>query len=148
MIGLGIPLWRPPAFSVKRTAAQTIADATATKILFATEVFDTHGYFDSGAAARFTPLIAGKYLFALTVRMIGGVDQAPLNIALYKNGAHYASTLIRASGVSTQGPMISAIIDLNGSTDFVEGFIRQDSGGNMDIEASDGTTMLHGVRVA
>ena len=57
-----------PSFSVTQGSAQDISNATATKLAFNTEVFDTDSAFDHSSNYRFTPGVAGKYfLFSSNV---------------------------------------------------------------------------------
>jgi hypothetical protein len=50
-----------PAFSAYQSSGQTLSSATATKLNFQTEEFDTNNNFDSTTNMRFTPTVAGYY---------------------------------------------------------------------------------------
>jgi hypothetical protein len=107
-----------PAFSATKSTNQTITSATWTKISFQTEEFDTASAYDNATNYRFTPQVAGYYqvnceldIFNLTGLSI---------VALYKNGSEFK----RGSGSASSGaefyPTLSAVIYLNGSTDYIE----------------------------
>jgi hypothetical protein len=132
-----------PAFFAYDESTQTLTDDTLTKLDLATEVFDTDGNF---ASDRFTPTTAGKYfLFAKTS---GGSSSFENNrntdIFIYKNGS--ALTYSKATftpGGNTSGlattitPFTSAIVDMNGSGDYVEVYAKVNtSSGNGSCENS------------
>src|SRR5210317_1067109 len=52
-----------PAFEAYLSAQQNTSDNAQNKILFDTEKFDTDGCYDNVTNYRFTPNVAGKYLF-------------------------------------------------------------------------------------
>jgi hypothetical protein len=74
----------PHAFSAYRASSVNITGATPTKIVFDSEDWDTGGSFDT-SNGRFTPLVAGRYLFtALLVYF--NYTTAGFRTMLYKNG--------------------------------------------------------------
>lgn len=101
-----------PAFSAYQSSAQTLSSNTSTKILFQTEEFDTNNNFSS---STFTPTVAGYYQFT------GGISiatvQTPISIIFYKNGSQFK--YVAQIGTSGSG-FGSALIYLNGATDYVE----------------------------
>jgi len=79
-----------PAFSASMSAVQIVSDATATKVQFDTENFDTAGAYDNSSNYRFTVPSgqAGKYFIYSTIT--GQTDPSRLqtvNAYLYKNGS-------------------------------------------------------------
>tara|TARA_Y100000004_G_scaffold6612_1_gene7502 strand:+ start:50 stop:631 length:582 start_codon:yes stop_codon:yes gene_type:complete len=113
-----------PAFEAYRSSNQTISDNTATKIQFDTEVYDTAGNYDNSSNYRFTPTTAGKYFVYGQVR-VQSANNSQLKtsvIYIYKNGSNVHETFnlfwnsyIRSNTVST-----TAVIDMNGSSDYLE----------------------------
>ena len=139
----GVGQTMTPAFFAYDESTQSLTDETLTKLDLATEVFDTDGNF---ASDRFTPTTAGKYfLFAKTS---GGSSSFENNrntdIFIYKNGS--ALTYSKATftpGGNTSGlattitPFTSAIVDMNGSGDYVEVYAKVNtSSGNGSCENS------------
>jgi len=120
-----------PAFEAYDTSTQTISDYTFTKLDFATENFDTDSNFDN-SAMRFTPTTSGKYfLFAKAEFDPNGYeDMRTAELVFYKNGSivTYTNSRFFPVGNTTGGtgatPFISAIISLNGSSDYVEVYGR------------------------
>lgn len=118
-----------PAFSAYGNA-QTIANTTWTKIQFQTKEFDTASAFDNTTNYRFQPLIAGYYQFTSSVYY--GSTAAGQTLSLYRNGAEFKRGSLNGgvSGGGTQS-IVTALIYLNGSTDYVEVYMYQNSGGSI-----------------
>jgi hypothetical protein len=121
-----------PAFYVYRTADQSGTIFGATKIQFNTELFDTANCFDSTTNYRFTPNVAGYY-------QINGLAGYVLNstqifyLVLYKNGGIYT----RGSQIqfNTNGSLslYSNLVYLNGTTDYIEMYIYNQSGSTQTL---------------
>ena len=110
-----------PAFEAYNSGNQSLSDASATKLEFDTEVFDSNGTFSSN---RFTPGVAGKYFIHSKSHFGTGSDTTLIRCYyyIYKNGSSYAMTNFdtRQGGNFRVLPNhISAIMDLN-ATDYVE----------------------------
>lgn len=117
---------------------QAITGSTYTKILHTTEEFDASGVFDSATNYRMTPTVAGKYL-ATSVVTYSGSSGGFVESAIYKNGARYKSARERTDVAGDISSSITAVIDMNGSTDYLEHFTWQNlnttanlSGGSTD----------------
>ena len=99
-----------PAFSAYKSAAQTLSSATFTKITFDLEEYDTNNNFASSA---FTPTVAGYYQVNAAVNNGTGVQTV---VSIYKNGSESKA----GSNSSAFTAVASAIIYMNGSTDYLE----------------------------
>ena len=124
-----------PAFEATLTANQTVANSgTETKVQFNHEVLDTDNCYDNSTNYRFTPNVAGKYFVTLCVGFEGNSNQnmGEMYGTIFKNGSaytHYSSNK-RYSAISSwtsytlglDTRYTSAIIDMNGSTDYLEGY--------------------------
>jgi hypothetical protein len=119
-----------PAFSAHATATQNISNATATKIVYDTEDFDTNNNF---ASNRFTPTVAGYYQIN-TGLFCAGSGAGGNVLSLYKNGTEYVqlsrTLLSGAFNVFSNG---SCLVNCNGSTDYLEIFATQNSGGTLSM---------------
>jgi hypothetical protein len=102
------------AFSVYRTAAQTISGSTITKIQFNTEEYDSNSNFDSTTNYRFTPSVAGYYVFSMGIQPESGTDFYGY---VYKNGAVAKRLWASFGNVLANG---TAQLYLNGTSDYVE----------------------------
>ena len=115
-----------PAFEAYLSADQAITDASATKVEFNTERFDTDAMYDNSTNYRFTPTVAGKYfVYGQSFMGQGGFGNATLKqsfVMIYKNGSRYGA--IENAHTNNEAryltPNIGIVIDFNGSTDYVE----------------------------
>ena len=113
-----------PAFEAYLSSDQGVSDNTVTKAQIDTELFDTDNCYDNSTNYRFTPTTAGKYFVYCTLEMDGGTG-TNLNGAyafIYKNGSNYMRNLtdFYNNQVRAQSITVSAIIDMNGSSDYIE----------------------------
>lgn len=102
----------------KNGASQTLATNAFAKLTWPREVYDTNSNF---ASDRFTPTVAGKYLF---IAQMGSDGVRDCMLALYKNGsaATYSGENV-LGGYDTSGQPVCRtvmMLDMNGSTDYVE----------------------------
>jgi len=132
-----------PAFSAYKSGTdQTVTTLTFTKITFETEKFDTNNNF---ASSRFTPTVAGYYQINSVLRYSGTAIN-DVTLELYKNGTSYErgqeTGLLSASNTSGQ-ILLSTIIYLNGSSDYVEIYGYIDGAGTLKFtQANSVTTCL------
>ena len=105
----------PTFYAYKIDGNQTVSSATFTKITLTTEGWDTNNNF---ASSRFTPTVAGYYQLNGSFSVEGAGTVTRFIISIYKNGAEY----IRGIDSVTTGNsvIISAMIPMNGTTDYVE----------------------------
>ena len=106
-----------PAFSAYQTGtAQVVGAGVWTKIVINTEEFDTNSNFDSTTNYRFTPTVAGYYQVSATIQYAG---DATTGAAIYKNGSSFKTGHFSSLGQG-RASTVSALINFNGSTDYVE----------------------------
>jgi hypothetical protein len=116
-----------PAFSAYISTSQSISANVFTKIQFDTTEFNLNSNFNT-SNYRFTPTVAGYYQVNCQVYMIaGGSTQA--NTAVYKNGSINKATYLLTAG--QQLPLVSAIIYMNGSTDYIEAYGYNNTSGTV-----------------
>jgi hypothetical protein len=128
-----------PAFSASASGTTSCTTGTWTKITLDIKAFDTNNNF---ASSRFTPTIAGYYQINAQVQM--GVSTIPCAVDIYKNGTTtgYAVGGFQ-SGQINANACISKLLYLNGSTDYVEMYAIQISGGTLTTIAGP-VTQLNG----
>ena len=117
-----------PAFSAYASAAQSISNATQTRLTqFDTEKFDTASCFSS---SRFTPNVAGYYLLMAQVGCSG-----------VTTGSYIAKNGTQLEGSSAVGAFLSGwgsganptyIVYANGTTDYFDVYVYQTSGGSVN----------------
>lgn len=131
-----------PAFSVYRNTTQSISNATATKVQFNTERFDTDNAFDSTTNYRFTVPSGkgGKYVFTAGFRF--GDFANGRTLLVYKNGSAldeigYINFGNTSPGYSPDSQTVF-ITDLSVG-DYIEIYAKQFSGSSANLEGlSDG----------
>lgn len=123
-------------FAVKKNSdVQTLSNVTYTKVTFDTELFDTNNNF---ANSRFTPTVAGQYFFHADLHHYNSASGATTirNTVLYKNGSAHTFTLRTENNAPgyTIKVACTAIIEMNGTSDYVEVYARgQFSSGTYQI---------------
>jgi hypothetical protein len=132
-----------PAFEASLSADQTILNNTQTKVQFNTEDLDTDGCYDNSTNYRFTPTTAGKY-YVYSFLTIGQGSTLGIAGQIYikKNGSTIRETqtnVYNNSVLNLTSLQISSIVDMNGSTDYLEIFgLAEVSSGSPRFEASSG----------
>ena len=125
----GIGGTNTPNFQAKMSGSQTINHNSTTKVVFDTEIFDSAGAYDHSTNYRFTPQTAGKYNCSLML-WCDGQGQSNLriyNIKIKKNGSDYLNIgWDMEAGYQNNGRYcINGIIELNGSSDYIEAYAYQ-----------------------
>jgi hypothetical protein len=102
-----------PAFSAYNSTDTSLTGTASTKILFATEVFDTNNNF---ASSTFTPTVAGYYQINAGYQVAGVPQDNQLYI--FKNNA----VAYQSQEGTAYGQTVSGLVYCNGSTDYIEVF--------------------------
>jgi hypothetical protein len=127
-----------PAFSAYTNTTQALSAATATKINFTAELFDTNNNF---ASSRFTPTVAGYY--QLTAGLV--VSASNFNdLYIRKNGSDYQ----RIYGNYPNSDFYAygtCLIYLNGTTDYAEVYMY--SSGAVTVASDQVACYFSGVMV-
>lgn len=129
---------------VVKTANQAISSGTYTVITWEAKEFDPYGWFNL-ATGRFQPKVPGYYRVAAVLNISGlAAAQTEADVYIRKNGvgapgsgANAAQASMIVPSISTVAdPMATALVYLNGTTDYLEivtwagsaGSVRGDSG--------------------
>lgn len=125
-----------PVFSAACNAGTNCNTATFTKIFFQVEEFDSNNCYDT-SNSRFTPNVAGYYAIIARQQWTSSVGTNENFLAVYKNGFEYKR------GVGSSINMETAIIVyMNGSTDYIEIYAFQSSGGTVAVQGVSTTYSL------
>jgi hypothetical protein len=122
-----------PVFSCYRSAAQSIPNAAWTKVQINVVEFDPAGCVDI-VNNRIIPNLAGYYQINGQV-MLQGAGAGFGYISLWKNGA-----LVKRGSFNIIGAVdgawleVNAVIPFNGSTDYLEVYVFQNSGGALGLQ--------------
>jgi hypothetical protein len=116
-----------PHFAAYLSAPVPLASGILTKIPFDAKDIDSDGWYDV-KTHRFTPQCPGSY--RVTVSCVGTGRALTISLArIYKNG----EPIYETSGIDVRSQQptrtVSAIIAMNGTTDYVEGWAAI-TGGN------------------
>jgi len=121
-----------PYFYASRSGTQSAqTNGTWGKFEADDEILDTDGDYDPTTNYRFTPQTAGKYMICFTGAYGSSTNAQRYVFNIYKNGSAYnnsrASPQAGMSGQEIWG-YAAAILDMNGSSDYVEAFGFIESG--------------------
>ena len=138
-IASGVLPANTPYFNVYRSSNQTgISDDTNTVAALDQEYYDSAGAYNT-STYRFTPQTAGKYLIEVSLQFAAGGSQLLYCYAyIYKNGSStkISQNDFQNNPANTHNATASYIIDMNGSSDYVEAYGHIYNAGT--VGASDG----------
>jgi hypothetical protein len=136
-----------PAFSATTLTGQSLPNGTFTKIQFNVETFDTNSNYDPTTNYRFTPTVAGYYQINGNVAFVGAAS-GYVQVGIYKNGGIFIQGSMGPHNTSIGGQAnASAVIFFNGSTDYVEFYGWQNSGGALALNPGTGQNTFSGALV-
>lgn len=115
-----------PAFHAYSNVTTSCANNTTTILKMDTEVFDTDNCYDTGAY-RFTPNVAGKYRVYMSARFGNTIDFNEFAVLIRKNGSNITKFGMRVEHSPTIN--CSTVVEMNGTTDYLEAYCFQNSGG-------------------
>ena len=140
-----------PAFEAYLSSDQTnLPDDTDTKVEFDTERFDTDNAYDATTNFRFQPTVAGKYFCYANVKLQPNTAATTVTqfLSIYKNGAAYNRSDYDPPDNEDNGVSMYtfSILDLNGSSDYVEifGRINASSSGTFRFDTGNGKSTYFG----
>lgn len=107
-----------PVFRARLNSSQNLTNGVSAKINFDTEDFDTDNCFSSG---RLTPTVAGYYqINASLYALVSAGTLTYAAIGILRNGTEIGWSVDRSTTFSSTYLSISALVYLNGSTDYIE----------------------------
>jgi hypothetical protein len=121
--GTGLAAEGPTVGAYLAASGGSVPDSVATKVLFDTELWDSNTNY---ASSRFTPTVAGYYQINAALQIN---TPSPGFVAIYKNGTEYKRGAWNTVATSQQDFHVSGLVSMNGSTDYVEIYAYQTSGG-------------------
>ena len=126
-----------PAFSASRDSSQTFSQNTFTKILCNLENFDTNSNYDNATNYRFTPTVAGYYQLNGVITMTSTSSNNRQILAFFKNNSQALRPVdyYITYGAATAMFSGSALVYMNGSTDYVELYVYVTGSGTLSVVA-------------
>lgn len=121
-----------PAASVERTTTQSIGTGSATAVSFGAELFDHGGCWVIGSPTRLTAPVAGVYSVSAAVEFAANAT-GNRQVHIYTNGSEHSRITVPSVGAGLATRVShNAIVQL-AAAEYVEVFVFQDSGGNLNI---------------
>lgn len=131
-----------PVFGAYASGATTFPAGQQTKVLFATEEFDSHAAF---ASSRFTAPIAGYYQINAAVFVNANVTSGLTSI--YKNGAQFKVGAYQSGTEANPILIVSSLIYL-AVNDYVEIFYFNGGASSVSSVATQTQTYFNGCLVS
>jgi hypothetical protein len=110
-----------PYFSAHASTTTTLTSSTTTKVQINTKDSDSNTWFDATTNFRFTPQLAGRYRVHFAISCSGTTVQFCIS-SIEKNSTNTYQAQLSGGGSTSTGSSVEAVIQFNGSTDFVEFF--------------------------
>ena len=132
-----------PAFSAYLSTNQTPTNATYTKVQINTVTFDTASCFNT-STYRYTPNVAGYYQIQAACRISGSSSASTDVWAIYKNGSNFAELNIAGSPSLYDSRVVSSLISMNGTTDYVEFYCYINGTGTLTFNSGSNVTWFQG----
>ena len=132
---------------VTNDANQSIADSSATKLAFNSEIFDTDAFHDDATNnSRLTIPEDGKYLCGVSFTIAGTTGHAEVGILLNNTNKIAMSSLANVGGANI-GPAVTTMADLD-EDDYIEALVYQDSGDTVSVHSTaDFTPIFWAVKI-
>lgn len=133
-----------PIVRLVQTVSQSIPNNAITPLTFSgVDVIDTHNFHDPSVNnSRITPTKAGYYRVSGSVWMNASLTYTNIRVGIRKNGTTMQAPAVGVGGLAFQGAPASAptaqisgipigdvLIDMNGTTDYVELTVNQSNTG-------------------
>lgn len=109
------------SFCAHKSATQAMTQNIFVKITCNTENWDTAGTYDNATNFRHQPTTAGKYKYVGQVAISTMLDGNKIIAELRKNGTSIADNInVLGGGPSDGYAQVMVVVDMNGSSDYVE----------------------------
>ncbi|MDE0724574.1 MAG: hypothetical protein OSB62_07740 [Alphaproteobacteria bacterium] len=139
---------------VARSSSQSVSTSTLTKVLFNSDTgnfSDSENWFDTTTNHRFQPTEVGFYLVRMDWKFSSASDGAYTYASLYKNGSAHTPSLW---GISQYAGGIKAafsaeyIVEMNGTTDYLEGYVWQNIASTVNLRQNTGDTTFTALKIS
>lgn len=136
-----------PYLQVGMSGNQSLTTGTTTVASFNTVLFDTCGCF-STSTFKYTPTTPGKYLVLLNIQLVSTLSSAAAEYyaAVFKNGvlSQYGQFIVgTSSGTLTNTVATSAMVTLNGTTDYIQAEVNITAGTSPIVNSPSIMTVLY-----
>ena len=139
---------RCPVFRAHQNVAQAIGSGGSVKVQVQAEDLDSDGCFDPAVNYRFLPNVAGYYHIKGQVSLTLPAINMTVRAAIWRNGAEYCRSQQTVAAVANSYIVaVEDIVLFNGTTDYVELYVFQNSGANQNTDAGSNVTNFSGALV-
>lgn len=140
---------QPVSCSVYRSVAQAFNN-TPSKVQYNVKLYDVGSFYDNVTNFRFLPKYPGKYAIVTNMELTGVAVPAFTVVAyIYKNGSAIKLAAVNTvSGGSFTTAQAVGDCQLNGTTDYIEGFAGQNNGGSTNCVAGASTVYMDIKRIS
>ena len=120
-----------PSFQAYNSSETSCSHNTYTKIAYTNAEWNLGSNYDT-STSRFTPTTAGKYYVYHIGGFNVGTDSEPMRVCIYKNGSLQIENQYKNFYYNIY--YIACTVDMNGSSDYVEAYALQQTGGAIDFD--------------
>ncbi len=119
-----------PAFMAYISSDSAMTQNVYTKIAYNSELYDADGCYDASTNYRFLPTTAGKYFLSATAKQATNDSGNAMIISIYENGSSIYQYKNVSYNTTSQSISVqtSVVVDADGSNDYYEVFLYQNSG--------------------
>jgi len=132
-----------------------VSSGVFTKVQFDTKVFDTATCFNNTGSTvtlnglsvpsySFCPNVAGYYQVTMNMDYYGVISGLNITQQIYKNGARHTNNYFYSSTISSGGTefpqTLGALIYLNGTGDYINGYLQFNNGSAIQIYGGQSVT--------
>jgi len=135
-----------PTFQAYLSSAQTINNNTTTTIVWNAVNFDTANCFNT-STGKFTPNVAGYYLFNVNLAWSASISTGELYGYLVKNSTGYAIIDQTGNGSFNYVQNQSMLLYANGTTDNFYMQINQQTGSSKNLGGSNTGALFSGILI-
>ena len=134
-------------FSAYRSTAQTFSHGVTAKVSYNSELYDPDSVYDAATNYRYQPNVAGYYEVSMKI-LWGNLGATANSIGyIYKNGSEFHRVQYNSAGTLSNHCVVARVL-MNGTSDYLEGYAYQATGGNSDLGAVGSYNFLDGGRCA
>ena len=134
-----------PAFVAYQSSGQSITNNVFVKVQLQSKLYDTASAFDNTTNYRFTPQVAGYYQLNGIVQFGNLTSSSNWAVCqIRKNGSSiiYGSNFVGCgNGINVT---LGGLVYMNGSSDYVELYVYQNSAGAATVATGYDTTLFSG----
>lgn len=123
-----------------------VPNSTFTRVNLTTADFNVGTAFDT-STYRFKPTVGGYFIVTAQVNIVNSSSGALIGAAIYKNGSAQSWNFSAPSFSGNMPALVSDIVQMNGTTDYVELYCTQNNGAARSISGAKHDTWFSASRL-